>query len=272
LGLVVGQVGFQACTDNGYPSRTLDVEIGMSPRVALSLAVIASALSTGAAHAEPRAVIELFTSQGCSSCPPADQLAGEFTRDPSIIVMSLPIDYWDYLGWKDTLALPGHTNRQRAYARARGDREVYTPQVVVNGSVHVLGSDKDAIENAIVRTDKQPGTLSLPVTLSVANGQISASVPATKGAAAKGEVWLCPITKDVPVTIARGENTGHTVTYHNVVRRWIKLGDWNGTAHTFTLPVRDIGAGDIDTIAVVVQSGTKEAPGAMLGANTAALR
>jgi len=250
----------------------LDVEIGMSPRVALSLAVIASALSSGVVHAEPRAVIELFTSQGCSSCPPADQLAGEFARDPSIIVMSLPIDYWDYLGWKDTLALPGHTNRQRAYARTRGDREVYTPQVVVNGSVHVLGSNKAAIESAIVQTDKQPGTLSLPVTLSVANGQISATVPAAKGAASKGEVWLCPITKDVSVVIGRGENTGHTVTYHNVVRRWIKLGDWNGTAHTFTLPVSDVGASDIDTVAVVVQSGSKEAPGAMLGANVAALR
>ena len=249
----------------------MDVEIGMSPRVALSLAVIASALSTGTVHAEPRAVVELFTSQGCSSCPPADQLAGEFARDPSIIVMSLPIDYWDYLGWKDTLALPGHTKRQRAYARSRGDQEVYTPQVVVNGSAHVLGSDKAAIENAIAHTDKKPGTLSLPVTLSIANGQISASVPATKDAA-KGEVWLCPITKDVPVVIKRGENTGQTVTYHNVVRRWIKLGDWNGTAHTFTLPVRDIGASDIDTVAVVVQSGTKEAPGAMLGANIAALR
>ena len=243
----------------------------MSPRVALSLAVIASALSTGAAHAEPRAVIELFTSQGCSSCPPADQLAGEFTRDPSIIVMSLPIDYWDYLGWKDTLALPGHTNRQRAYARARGDREVYTPQVVVNGSVHVLGSDKDAIENAIVRTDKQPGTLSLPVTLSVANGQISASVPATKGAAAKGEVWLCPITKDVPVTIARGENTGHTVTYHNVVRRWIKLGDWSGKANAWSVPVQKLKGDGIDEAAVVVQSGTAEKPKAILGGTLAAI-
>src|SRR5207237_4317300 len=139
-------------------------------RVVLSLAVIASAMLTSAfASAEPRAVIELFTSQGCSSCPPADKLAGELARDPSLVVMSLPIDYWDYLGWKDTLALPGHTNRQRAYARTRGDREVYTPQVVVNGSVHVLGSDKSAIENAIVRTDKQPGTLSLAVALSVAD-------------------------------------------------------------------------------------------------------
>ena len=114
----------------------------------------ASAMSTCVVHAEPRAVIELFTSQGCSSCPPADKLAGELARDPSIIVMSLPIDYWDYLGWKDTLALPGHTKRQRAYAQARGDREVYTPQVVVNGVAHVLGSDKDAIEQRD-RTDAQ---------------------------------------------------------------------------------------------------------------------
>ena len=123
---MVGADGFfKACIDNGYPSRTLDVEIGMSSRVALSLAVIASALSTGTVHAEPRAVVELFTSQGCSSCPPADQLAGELARDPSTVVMSLPIDYWDYLGWKDTLALHGHT-MSRACMRTRGDREVYT--------------------------------------------------------------------------------------------------------------------------------------------------
>src|SRR5438552_15310242 len=92
-------------------------------------------------RADPRAVVELFTSQGCSSCPAADKLMGELGQDPSIVAMSLPIDYWDYLGWKDTLALPGHSKRQRAYARARGDREVYTPQAVVNGAMHVLGSD-----------------------------------------------------------------------------------------------------------------------------------
>ncbi len=243
----------------------------MNSRVALSLSILASVLSTGAVHAAPRAVIELFTSQGCSSCPPADALAGELSHDPSIIVMSLPIDYWDYLGWKDTLAIPGHTNRQRAYARTRGDREVYTPQVVVNGVVHVLGSDKSAIEDAIVKTDKQPGMLSLPVSLSIADGQISVSVPAAEGVAAKGEVWLCPITKDMPVTISRGENSGHTVTYHNVVRRWIKLGDWNGAARSFTLPVRDLGEFSVDSVAVVLQSGTKETPGAMLGANVAEL-
>src|SRR4051812_28827180 len=94
---------------------------------------------------EPRAVVELFTSQGCSSCPAADRLMGELSRDPSLVTLSLAVDYWDYLGWQDTLALHGHTNRERAYAAARGDRDVYTPQVVVNGGMAVLGSDRDAI-------------------------------------------------------------------------------------------------------------------------------
>src|SRR4249919_2329387 len=95
-------------------------------RVALSTAVLAAAVmsssvvSSGSAIAEPRGVVELFTSQGCSSCPPADKLAGELARDPSLVVLSLAIDYWDYLGWKDTLALPGHANRQRAYSKVRG--------------------------------------------------------------------------------------------------------------------------------------------------------
>ena len=240
--------------------------------VALSLAVIASAaLTSGAVSAaEPRAVIELFTSQGCSSCPPADKLAGELARDPSLIVLSLPVDYWDYLGWKDTLALPGHTNRQRAYSKARGDREVYTPQVVVNGVKHVLGSDKAAIDNAIAATRNQAGTLSLPVILSVAGEQISVSVPAAKNGSAKGEVWLCPITSNADVAIGRGENSGHTITYHNVVRRWVKLGDWNGAARTYTLPKQDIAGAD--SVAVLLQAGSKESPGSMLGASVASLK
>src|ERR1700738_4279274 len=103
------------------------------------------ALPMRAAHAQTRAVVELFTSQGCSSCPPADKLLGELALDPSLIAVSLPIDYWDYLGWKDPLADPRNSARQRAYSHTRGDREVYTPQVVVNGSTYALGSDKDAI-------------------------------------------------------------------------------------------------------------------------------
>jgi len=240
-------------------------------RVALSLAVIASAMAAAATvSAEPRGVIELFTSQGCSSCPAADQLAGELARDPSLVVMSLAVDYWDYLGWKDTLALSGHTNRQRAYSKVRGDREVYTPQVVVNGVTHVIGSDKQAIENAVAQTRKQAGMLSLPVVLAVTGDQVSVSVPAAANTA-KGEIWLCPITRNVPVEIGRGENSGHTITYHNVVRRWVKLGDWNGAARNFKVPVSDVTAAGGDAVAVVVQAGPKEAPGNMIGAAITAL-
>jgi hypothetical protein len=240
-------------------------------RVAFSFALIASAMMGAAsASAEPRGVVELFTSQGCSSCPAADKLAGELAKDPSLIVMSLAVDYWDYLGWKDTLAIAGHTARQRAYSKARGDREVYTPQVVVNGVTHVIGSDRHAIENAVAQTRKHAGMLSVPVGLSVADDQISVSVPAAANSA-KGEIWLCPITRSVPVEIGKGENSGHTITYHNVVRRWVKLGDWTGAARNFKVPVSDVTSVGGDAVAVVVQAGPKEAPSTMLGAAITAL-
>ena len=151
--------------------------------IAFAAALICTASMTPppASAGEPRAVIELFTSQGCSSCPAADKLLGELSRDPSLVTMSLPVDYWDYLGWKDTLALHGHTNRERAYADARGDREVYTPQVVVNGIVHVLGSDKAAIEQAIAQTRQSAAPLTLPVTMTVADGKVTVNVPAANG-------------------------------------------------------------------------------------------
>jgi hypothetical protein len=142
----------------------------MRGRRYLALAAIATALTVGTSGfaGEPRAVIELFTSQGCSSCPPADRLLAQLAQDPSLIPLSLPIDYWDYLGWKDTLALAGHANRQRAYSRVRGDRDVYTPQAVINGSVQALGSDRAAIDKAIAQSRNNSQTLSLPLTLTIA--------------------------------------------------------------------------------------------------------
>ncbi len=162
----------------------------MHHRVVMTVA-LAIALSAGfvSARAEPRAVIELFTSQGCSSCPPADRLVGELARDPSIVAMSLPVDYWDYLGWKDTLANPRHTARQRGYARVRGDREVYTPQAVINGVLHAPGSDKAAIEAAIGKTHAETASLSVPVSLSFAAERMEVTVGADDGQ--NGEVWLC---------------------------------------------------------------------------------
>ena len=242
-------------------------------RIVSSLALACCGmLSVQCAQGEPRAVIELFTSQGCSSCPPADKLIAEYAHDPSVIALSLAVDYWDYLGWKDTLALSGHSNRQRAYARVRGDRQVYTPQVVIDGAVHALGSDKAAIERAIRQTREQSSPLLLPVTIEQAGDKLTVTVPASKDEKGQAEVWLCPITKSVPVSIGRGENSGQTITYTNVVRRWIKLGDWTGKAETFNVPVKDFQNGQIDSAAVVVQSGVASAPKLMLGAAQVALQ
>jgi len=229
--------------------------------------VFVSAMSV--AFAGPRAVVELFTSQGCSSCPTADRLLGDLAQDSSVIAMSLPIDYWDYLGWKDTLALPRHALRQRGYAQMRGDREVYTPQVVVNGTVQLLGSDRAAIATAVAGNRNHKSMLTLPVTATAANDRLNVTVAAADEQAA-GEVWVCPLTRAVAVEIGRGENKGRTVTYHNVVRRWVKLGEWKGGAQTFSVPLSDLGA-NVDSAAVIVQTGTAERPGPMLGAAVTAL-
>jgi len=222
------------------------------------------------AQAEPCAVLELFTSQGCSSCPPADKLLGELAADPSLVTISVPIDYWDYLGWKDTLADPRNTARQKAYAHVRGDGQVYTPQVVVNGALHALGSDRAAIERAIAQSRKG-GAMSLPpVTLALADGQLNVGAP--DAPATRAEVWLCGLVKVVPITIGRGENKGRTVTYHNVVRRWVKLGEWTGKANSWSIPLQSVAGGGIDEAAVLLQSGTAEKPKAILGATLAAIR
>ncbi|HZC56886.1 MAG TPA: DUF1223 domain-containing protein [Xanthobacteraceae bacterium] len=215
---------------------------------------------------EPRALIELFTSQGCSSCPAADKLLGELSADPSVVALSVPIDYWDYLGWKDTLANPAHSARQRAYAHLRGDRQVYTPQVVVNGAAHALGSDRTDIEHAIALTDQKPGVMSLPVLISMGGSGLNVQVDAAKSDHAAGEVWLCPLLKAAQVSIERGENHGRTITYHNVVRDWVKLGDWTGAQMNWNVPISEIEANSADAAAVIVQEGTHDKPGIILGA------
>ena len=152
-------------------------------------------------------------------------------------MLSLPIDYWDYLGWKDTLAHAGPYQRGSAPIRSRAATARSTRRRSWSTAPRTCSAaTRTRSSSAIAQTRKQAGTLSLPVTLSVAGEQISVSVPAAQGRRRSGEIWLCPITKAVPVAIGRGENSGHTVTYHNVVRRWVKLGDWTGAARTFKVP------------------------------------
>ena len=249
----------------------------MTARRYVALGAIAAVLTAGvsASATEPRAVVELFTSQGCSSCPPADKLLADLSRDPSVIALTLATTVWDYLGWKDTLALAGHYSRQQAYSHMRGDREVYTPQVVVNGTIQALGSDRAAIEHAIAQSRRNAAALSLPVTLAVADGRVTVAAPAARSEKTDSkndtrtdtaEVWLCPLSKTVGVAIGRGENSGHTITYHNVVRRWVKLGVWNGKAESWSIPVADIQGEGVNAVAVMLQNGGPSAPGAMLGA------
>jgi hypothetical protein len=225
------------------------------------------------AHADPRAVVELFTSQGCSSCPPADQIIGELAKDPNVIALSMPIEYWDYLGWKDTLADTRFSARQKAYSQMRGDRDVYTPQMIVNGSANVIGSDRAGIDSAIQNTQKAAGVMSVPVTMTLSGKQINVSVAASKAATAgHGEVWICSVSKSVPISIGRGENRGREVTYYNVVRNILKVGDWNGSPGNWTVPLENISRDGVDAAVVYVQDGNREKPGPMLGAAYTALR
>ena len=225
------------------------------------------------AHADPRAVVELFTSQGCSSCPPADKIIGELAKDPNVIALSMPIDYWDYLGWKDTLADARFSARQKAYSHVRGDRDVYTPQVVVNGSAKVIGSDRAGIEMAIKDTENAAGVMSVPVSLSLSGKQINVSVAASKApSVARGEVWICSISKAVPISVGRGENRGREITYYNVVRNLLKVGDWNGNSGSWTVPLENISREGVDAAVVYVQDGNRDKPGPMLGAAMTSLR
>jgi len=179
----------------------------------------------------------------------------------------MPIDYWDYLGWKDTLADARFSARQRAYSRMRGDREVYTPQVVVNGAVHVIGSDRESIQIAIDKTDRAGGVMSVPVTMTQSDSKLTVSVTAPESPAPMhGEVWICSISKAVPISIGRGENRGQEVTYYNVVRNLFKVADWNGTSGSWTVPTDKIAREGIDGAVAYVQDGNRDKPGPMLGA------
>jgi hypothetical protein len=222
------------------------------------LACFLIGLGAAAARAEPIAVVELFTSQGCSSCPPADRLMGDWSRDPNLVAVSFPVDYWDYLGWRDTLAHHEFTLRQQAYSHVRGDRDVYTPQVVVNGTVHVVGSQKASVEAAV-----HAGSLPVRVGISDSVGGFIVSASAGPGPA---EIWLVPIKRSARVAIGRGENGGATITYSNVARDMRKVGDYDGHPITLTLTRDEVSAPGADGFAVLVQRSDGKGPGEMLGA------
>ncbi|MEG9861830.1 MAG: DUF1223 domain-containing protein [Parvularculales bacterium] len=190
-------------------------------------------------------VVELFTSQGCSSCPPADAIAEELTNRDDVLVLSLHVDYWDYLGWKDTHARPAYTKRQRDYNRnIFGHNRVYTPQVVVNGNSQSVGSHRRGVLRAIEQEKRRPKPASLSITDYQGGDRIIVveENENTKPAGASEttpvcHIWMVRYHNPDPVTIRRGENAGRIMRYAHVVEDMHHLGSWQGgTVH---IPVSD---------------------------------
>ena len=213
----------------------------------------------------PRMVVELFTSQGCSSCPPADEVLTELSKQPDVIALTLPVDYWDYLGWKDTLANPAYTARQKAYSYQRGDRQVYTPQAVINGLAHAIGSKRHAIERAAMSSRSEGRVLTVPVTLIQSNGRWAVQVGAGNSTD-KAQVYALAIARTCNVAIGRGENADRKMTYSNVVRTIEPLGEWTGAAKSFPIDAALSGGEGVDGVVALLQATPNGKPGAILGA------
>lgn len=171
-------------------------------------------------------LVELFTSQGCSSCPPADKLAATLSKRSDVIVLSYNVDYWDYLGWRDTLAKAEFSQRQYDYARTRGDGNVYTPQMVFNGSAHAVGSQKSAVDAGIAAA----ATTGFEMSLDMKKRDIGVTIQAHEKPL-EATLWLMAVAATKNVVIERGENAGKTITYHNVVRNMVPAAMWNGEAY-----------------------------------------
>jgi hypothetical protein len=230
-----------------------------------ALLVALTACGFGPAAGQPSngvaGVVELFTSQGCSSCPPADRLLSSMARDPSIIALSFSIDYWDFIGWKDTLASPEFTARQKAYAAALGVRRVYTPEAVVDGLFDAVGSDRAAIEHAVRLGKQSKGALSVPAHLHELGGVLQIDIGA--GADIPAAIYVLRVAKSRTVVIERGENSGRSMTYTNVVRAIRKVGEWDGKPQSLELTELK---GDGEAYVVLVQRDSDQGPGAILGA------
>ena len=216
-------------------------------RHALPIVALLSALPYGsakAADAEHPTVIELFQSQGCNSCPPAIANVNALAGRPDVLALTFAVDYWDYLGWKDTFARHKYTERQYAYAHALGHGQVFTPQVIVNGRVDGVGVDSTEVEGLIRGANADAhGTEA-----HIADNRLHIAAAAGSNA----DVWVAfydPRTLEVP--IGRGENAGHTIGHRNVVKDLVLAGHWSGSAAVFDLPAPPEGL----LRAVLVQSG-----------------
>jgi hypothetical protein len=217
----------------------------------LALLVLQISLPQASAQNPPATVVELFTSQGCDSCPPADKLLGELSGREDILALSFNVDYWDYLGWKDTLASPENTARQQAYSRSMKNRRIYTPQMVIGGAIDAVGSDRSGVARAITaeQSRKMPR---IDVHFAKKDGMTLVQIT---GAAYANEatIWLVRYNRETLVRIRRGENAGKDITYHNVVKDYKSLGLWRGHSMEIALDTKALKNGGADSCAILVQ-------------------
>lgn len=183
-------------------------------------------------------VVELYTSQGCSSCPPADEILAGLADRGDVIALALHVDYWDYIGWKDVFGSPQFTERQRAYARAAGARTIYTPQMIVDGMEHLVGARPAELTALIERYEAMPEQAVLDV---ARNGGTLAISARTVGRLPRGAVvQLVRYKPEETVEIRSGENAGREISYRNIVTEWHSLGTWDGSAPlSMSVPVSD---------------------------------
>ena len=180
------------------------------------------------AQAEPLVVVELFTSQGCASCPPADEFLKVLAQDSRVIPLSLHVDYWDYIGWADSFADPAFTHRQKAYAKAAGEKMIYTPQMIVGGVERVVGSEPEELGLHLVNHLSAPSRVTLVVErqgdMLVIRAEADPPLTSPVG------IQLVRYLPEETVEIERGENAGKVITYHNIVTSWSNIGEWPGVA------------------------------------------
>jgi hypothetical protein len=234
-------------------------------RPLIAAAVLALGLAAPAVAGEirpsPKVVLELFTSQGCSSCPPADALLEELSQKPDVVGLAYHVDYWDYIGWPDTFGNKAHSDHQRAYASAWGSSRIFTPQLVVNGREGVVGSRRNEIAPAV---DKE--ALALPVNLAVKGEMLKISIPPSAGRE-DAVIWLVSYIDRAEVVIERGENAGKTVAYTQIVTGRQALGMWEAaTGAQLTLPLSEVLASPANGAAILVQEERDGLPGKILGA------
>lgn len=219
-------------------SRVKPLKRILSTALLGGLALYVATDQTRADSAKPKTLVELYTSQGCNSCPPANALLKKYIDRSDVIALSLPVDYWDYLGWKDTFGKSQFSNRQRRYALARRDGQVYTPQIVANGVTHAVGSRRYDVDNAINGSLPPIANKRIPLKIERDGKTLKITSPAPTPGTLKSNptIWLALTTRKASVSVPRGENRGKVVTYYNVVRDLKAVGTWNGTPLTIKIP------------------------------------